>query len=716
MKLTVLITAAALAIVAAPAQSPDVRFRGAQQKETVEGDLRAAIQIYQEVADAKESSRSLAAQALLRVARCYEKLGSTESKKAYERLLLQFGDQVQAANEARARLAATAAPRARKPSELTATLLLHLREPSTPRDAENVATDGRTVFHFVPDGPLEFARGGALVATDISTGRQRVLLKGPYRPYGIALSPDGQRLAFARFDFPPLGATGGTWSIYVIGTDGSNPRRVFIDEKSGMRWLLLVLRTWSPDGKELIFTTGAGLSQAADEPPKYALKVLSLSDGSVRLWTDFGPISASGRPNNFFFSPDGRYLAYDVPDQSGSGARVIHLLPRSSSVSSLLIEGPGSSTVLGWTPDGKDFLFANDRRGSVDAYRAAVAEGRAREEPVLVKTNIGSARPLGFQADGSLYFINEGLTRVVKTAEFDPVSGLTTGTPRVVTQRFVDDIFVPRWSPDGSMLVYATNRNAAGRTAPVLTFRNVATGEERDVNLAPVVGSIRVGGAWSPDNTHLYVDGHALNGKAITFRVTPRTGEVKPIAPGICHQRFSNEEALLCFSREGQSPTLSLDKLDLDTGAKTHLKSGPWTSIARPPSADDRFLFYATSDSRSLRLFPLADGEERELVRATADERLKPVDWVGSEALAYRRFRNGHPAYWIRNLQTGAEVELRGMDLSNVMVTSPLFAHMSFHPNGREVVWVSDDGKNELWALQNVKPAARVSAKRSQPK
>jgi Tol biopolymer transport system component len=481
-----------------------------------------------------------------------------------------------------------------------------------------------------------------------------------------------------------------------------------------MRWLLLVLRAWSPDGSELTFTTSAGLSQAADEPAKFALNVLSLKDRSVQLWKDFGPRSASRRPANFSFSPDGRYSAYDLPDESGGSGRVIHVLPRSSSASSLLVGGPGNSTVLGWTPDGKAVLFANDRRGSVDAYRVAIADGTAREEPALVKTNIGSARPLGFRADGSLYYINDGFTRAVTTAKFDPLTGVVAGAPRVITQRFVDDIFIPRWSPDGSTLVYATNRNTSGRSAPVLTFRSVATGEERDINLAPVVGSIRLGGAWSPDGDRFYTDGHTPDGKAITFGVRPRTGEVKAVAPGICHLPLPDGDALLCFSREGQSAIVSLDKFDLRTGATSHLKRGPWRVTARALSPDGRSLFYSTPDSRSLRLFPLDNGEERELARTTGEERLTPLDWVGTHAIAYRRLSNGHATYWIRNLQTGSEVELRGVDFPGLVISNNSFAKISFHPSGREVAWVSDQGKNELWVLENVISDAQVAAKKQQ--
>ena len=86
------------------AQTPNVQFRAAQQKETVDGDLAAAIKLYRQVADGKSTPPALAARALVRLGQCYERLGSTEAGKAYERVVTQFGKE-EAAAEARQRLA-----------------------------------------------------------------------------------------------------------------------------------------------------------------------------------------------------------------------------------------------------------------------------------------------------------------------------------------------------------------------------------------------------------------------------------------------------------------------------------------------------------------------------------------------------------------------------------------------------------------------------------
>src|SRR5262245_468164 len=93
------------------AQTPrtaEVQFKAAQHMEEVEGDLKGAIAAYQKIAQGKD--RSLAVQALLRMAGCYEKLGDAEAQKIYGRVVRDFADQTENAALARTRLAAALQP------------------------------------------------------------------------------------------------------------------------------------------------------------------------------------------------------------------------------------------------------------------------------------------------------------------------------------------------------------------------------------------------------------------------------------------------------------------------------------------------------------------------------------------------------------------------------------------------------------------------------
>src|SRR5687768_12089453 len=80
----------------------EIALRAAMEKETVQGDLKGAIEQFKKIAQSK--NRSIAARALVRMAECYEKLGNVESRKIYEHVVKDFADQKEAVAVARARL------------------------------------------------------------------------------------------------------------------------------------------------------------------------------------------------------------------------------------------------------------------------------------------------------------------------------------------------------------------------------------------------------------------------------------------------------------------------------------------------------------------------------------------------------------------------------------------------------------------------------------
>ena len=61
----------------------DAAFKAAMDKETVEGDLRGAIEQYKKIAQSQD--RSIAAKALIRMAECYQKLGDVQARRSSSR-------------------------------------------------------------------------------------------------------------------------------------------------------------------------------------------------------------------------------------------------------------------------------------------------------------------------------------------------------------------------------------------------------------------------------------------------------------------------------------------------------------------------------------------------------------------------------------------------------------------------------------------------------
>ena len=71
-------------------QDAEALLRAAMEKETVEGDLKAAIQGYEKALAAAGANRGAAAKALVRLGQCYEKQGHQAARGNYERVLREY--------------------------------------------------------------------------------------------------------------------------------------------------------------------------------------------------------------------------------------------------------------------------------------------------------------------------------------------------------------------------------------------------------------------------------------------------------------------------------------------------------------------------------------------------------------------------------------------------------------------------------------------------
>ncbi len=98
------ISALLLAAAAAPAQSGYDLLQQALIKEHAAGELEAAIGIYRQIVTKFEDDRPLAAKALLRIGRCYEKLGKRQAVAAYETVCRAYAAERVPFAEATARL------------------------------------------------------------------------------------------------------------------------------------------------------------------------------------------------------------------------------------------------------------------------------------------------------------------------------------------------------------------------------------------------------------------------------------------------------------------------------------------------------------------------------------------------------------------------------------------------------------------------------------
>jgi TolB protein len=157
--------------------------------------------------------------------------------------------------------------------------------------------DGSKVVFVRGRGPGQRGGGHELWTVDVETKRERRLMHIGGHPeeadvlWSPAWSPDGKRIAFARGTLGDGRAIYGGQDLWVMDSDGSNPRKVLSDMGSALDPAGL---DWSPDGDALAFD---GSVDGAE-----GLHVMDLDDRRTRL-LDKGAFYPA-------WSPDGSRIAY----------------------------------------------------------------------------------------------------------------------------------------------------------------------------------------------------------------------------------------------------------------------------------------------------------------------------------------------------------------------------------------------------------------------
>lgn len=304
-----------------------------------------------------------------------------------------------------------------------------------------------------------------------------------------AISPDGVRVAFRS------NREGG--GIFLADLRGGHLRRL---TNFGFH------PAWSPDGKQIAVSTDTFL-----EPGEFSASrrsrifLINVENGATRAAT--GPGLDAMQPA---WSPNGRRIAYWGSTVNGD----VNLW--TIAVDRPLAEvRPVAVTIDHWTdwspawsPDGRYLYFSSDRAGSMNIWRTRIDEsgGEVLAPPEALTTPSSNSGWVAFSRDGrrlayarrltysKLYrqgFDPEHATLTGPAGELtsgerrirepaispdgawvaarvqDPQSDLVlirpdgSGMIRLTNDSFVDRI--PRWSPDGRLIVFQSNRSGQFR-------------------------------------------------------------------------------------------------------------------------------------------------------------------------------------------------------------------------------------------------------------
>ena len=660
--LTILLIPAAAALLLAQA---DTTLQKAIRKETVEGDLKGAIQQYKQIIAQKGTSKEVMAKALVRLGEAYEKQGSAEARQYYERVVREFADQGEAAQLARTRLS-------------SGNLL------SSPGKALHQVCSGADCAgsQVSPDGRyLAFSLNGNISVRDLTNGQVRQLSNFPAgtRTGGLEWAPDSKRIAYFTTEAGP--------QAVVLNLDGSGSRTIY---RGGDAY------GWSGDGKRVL----VGSITRPGDPVKLAW--VNVADGTVQQ------LPTSGMSLDLAsVSPDGRYIAFNASKDKDAEENVYVMASDGSGETPIALSRSYQEPV-GWSPDGKSLLYAQ-YGDSTTLWAVPVANGKAQGSPVVVVKDFGSDQGvaiLGVTNAGTLFYRILTTTSSIYTASMDPVTGKVTSSPQLVPTTLSTKSVLPRWSPDSTKLLYGGSRPNNRATAELHVVSLSSSQDER------IAESVAIGGdgyCWTRDGSSILVNSNVVTAGAPlrneAVRVDLSTGAAKPLFPGVNLRMRTCSDSLIA-ARVGRSVVTR----NLQTGAQGELyqldaaaTANHGIPVISHNGSSVAFLTAIDAQTSALITVPTSGGASREIARLKAPAELQVFygfAWSPDDRYVYfvKRPDSHSPHELCRVPASGGAEESMGLKAMDIR-------DLDIAPDGRHVAFsIGASQQSEIWSMENFLP------------
>jgi Tol biopolymer transport system component len=655
----------------------------AHHKATLDGDLQGAIAEYRKIVAAAGANRALAAQALVRMAECYQKLGDTESRAIYERVVREYADQKDAVVVARAGLR-------------------HAQGTSVPTINDRLVWTGPKVDMFgqvSPDGRfityVDWGGDQNLIVRDIVTNTDRPLtVTGPSIGFSqfaefSTISRDGSQVAYAWYNEK------GQYDLRILplhAATGTEPRRFFASRDDIHR---ISPRDWSPDAKWIAVSIRRtdGSSQ---------IGMVAVADGSLRVLKSVDWRGA----NKITFSPDGRFIAYDMPAGESDAERNVYVMSADASTESVVVRHPSRNVLMGWARDGH-VLFASDRTGQPALWAQAVAAGKAHGAPIMIKRDIGDSWPLGLTTSGALYVFKGPSANYVQVTRANLAEGKVLPPAAGSFHQYIGSGGAPSWSPDGKHLSYTACGTAPGAGCTI-AIASPETGRIREIRpKLSYLGAPR----WSADGQSFLTDGTDLKGRRALHRIDAQTGDIEFLHDrlGAVPQWAPDEKKF--YYRSGGS----IIEHEPSTGAQREMfrerTKGNSISIKVSPDGRNIAAVEWTATAQTLYVIPVSGGAPIELLRTKPPEGLNgfTLQWTpdSRDVVLPKQLGSSLPLEFWRVPVNGAPPRKLDVNVENFTLAGTNGSLI--HPDGQQIAFVAAAGKRgaEVWALENFLPTVR---------
>jgi Tol biopolymer transport system component len=644
--------------------------------EETEGDLKTAIQIYEQIVEQTDQNRALAGQALYRLGLCQLKLGDNEhAATTWNKLLNEYTEQ-----ESLVALARKQMP----PSHRTERRPQLKQLPLPSGWGFSVSRDGRYLSYH-PELSCDLA------VYEWPTGKTRTVAtfkKGePSACEEALISPQSDRIAYT------VWGPDARYRLFVSAIEAPAPR----ERLRGGTNESIDIMDWRPDGRRLL------ISRWTENGGDWAL--VDVDDGRSEILR-----RKSKRLSWARFSPDGRYLAYRTATAEGSGGGYVLEISTQQDRELPLKQ---VKNLVGWMPGGQGLLFTSNRSGETAVWGIEVRLGEFKGDARLIRANLGSVWPYRVTDDGRFFFSQGTKSLNAYTAVVDLETGKVLKKNSLISEENYGHNTVPTWSPDGKWIGYNIER-----TPRTYVLLEPATGERRAFSLEGKLTSPVWRPAWLPRQDGLLLWARDVDGNTGFFTFQFDAGELKPHL-----LRWHYETNLFNFPQWLEAgKTLvyyrrSLVSRDQRNLAKDRLIQREFlTGVEQDfyvPNGDLNFMFpFALSPDRKqlalimaadgqgqrLMLLTVADGSLRELLRTERERGIQSADWSrDGRRIVYVDESDSverDNAIWSVEIASGRRLKLE--------LDQPGLRWISVHPDGNTIAFqAGTHGKEELWVMED---------------
>ncbi|HET7183808.1 MAG TPA: LpqB family beta-propeller domain-containing protein [Terriglobales bacterium] len=277
-------------------------------------------------------------------------------------------------------------------------------------------------------------------------------------------SPDGGMLAYAQLN------NSGAWDIWEVPALGGLPRKVVLNAADP---------AWTPDGHSIVY------QNLSDEQ----IWIAGTEGENAHALVHGVPYRWETEPR---VSPDGRLVAFAVRATGGPYGE-LGVADVSTGTVRLLTHDYALALSPAWSPDSRSIYFSSSRGGTVNIWKIG-AEGRGLRQ---ITAGEGDDAEIDVSSDGKrLVFgtmrVNIGLSR------FDAHAKSGEPNVKVLTTDPARNEFGPAYSLNGTRIAFFTNLKGAEN-------ESIGVADADGGNAIQLVRDSRVNlfPRWSPDGTHI---------------------------------------------------------------------------------------------------------------------------------------------------------------------------------------------------------------------